>query len=114
MLNSNCQDATAQMLSVNGFSIKSNFSIHTRIKIENRGMFGTKVEEHSRDFPIFIRSKTIRGEPICDVQQLGLLPNTLQYNVKKLETYFGYVDNPYILPGCTTAYESLKITREFI
>lgn len=77
-------------------------------------MFGTTVVENEFDFPIYIRSKTLRGEPICDVQQLGLLPNTLTYNVKKLETYFSYVDNPYILPGCTTAYESLKITREFI
>ena len=104
-LKAHIQDATAQLLSINGFSIKSNFSLHLRLKIESRGMFGQKSEEHRRDFPIFIRSKTLRDAPIADVEQLGLLPLTLTHNAKKLFTHFGYIDEPLILPGCATAYD---------
>ena len=67
-LKADIQDATAQLLSVNGFSIKSNFSLHLRLKIENRGMFGQRTEDHRRDFPIFIRSKTLRDAPVADVE----------------------------------------------
>lgn len=113
-LEANVCDAVGQMLSVNGFCIKSNFSVHLKIKIENRGMFGNKLEEHTRDFPIFIRSKTLKDAPVADVEQLGLLPLTLTRNVQKLKTHFGFIENPLVLPGCATAYDQLKVTREFI
>jgi hypothetical protein len=71
-------------------------------------------EEYTKDFPIFIRSKTLRGEPICDVQQLGLLPKTLKENISKIQSYFKYADEYKVLPGCATAYDTLKVTREFI
>ena len=68
-------------------------------------MFGQRTEEHSQDFPIFIRSKTLRDAPVADVEQLGLLPLTLTSNFKKLHTHFSYIDSPIILPGCATAYD---------
>ena len=69
--------------------------------------------EHTQDFPVFIRSKPLRGEHLADVEQLGLLPVSLKDNNKNLRSHFSFMLNsPIILPGCATAYDQLKWTRE--
>lgn len=63
---------------------------------------------YEKDFPIYIRSKPLRKERVADVEQLGLLPNSLKHNVQNLRTHFGFInETPIILPGCATAYDQL-------
>ena len=78
-------DGLGQILSVNGFAIQSNFVVNLTIRIKGTGgLFDKDWHEYSTDFPIYIRSKPLRREGVADVEQLGLLPNTLKQNVKNL------------------------------
>ena len=63
---------------------------------------------YQKDFPIFIRSKPLRNERVADVEQLGLLPNSLKNNKENLRSHFKFInETPIILPGCATAYDQL-------
>ena len=60
---------SAYLLSVNGFSINCNYSVVLTIKLQQKGMFGgTSIIENNQEFPIFIRSKPLRGENLADVE----------------------------------------------
>ena len=95
------------ILSVNGFSVSSNFVINLTIRIRGSGgLLEKKMHEYSTDFPIYIRSKPLRKERVADVEQLGLLPNSLKTNFKNLKTHFQFIhESPIMLPGCATAYD---------
>ena len=105
-----------QILTVNGFAVSSNFVINLAIRIRgDGGLFDKDWHTYSTDFPIYIRSKPLAREHLADVEQLGLLPQSLKQNKKNLATHFKFIhDSPIILPGCTTAYEQLKERREFM
>lgn len=71
-----------QILSVNGFTLSSNFVVNLTIRIKGSGgCFDKDWHEYSTQFPIYIRSKTLRRERVADVEQLGLLPNSLKQNI---------------------------------
>ena len=63
-----------QMLSVNGFTVSSNFIVSLTIRIRGQGgLFDKDMHVYQKDFPIYIRSKPLRKERVADVEQLGLL-----------------------------------------
>ena len=108
-------DGLGQILTVNGFSMSSNFVVNLTIRLPGEGgLFGKQYHEYTKDFPIYIRTKPLKDERIADVEQLGLLPKSLKQNIKNLQTHFEYIHEPFILPGCATAYDQLKARREFI
>jgi len=75
-------DGLSQLLSVNGFSVQSNFIVSLTIRIRGSGgLFDQDMYTYEKDFPIYIRSKPLRKERVADVEQLGLLPNSLKNNI---------------------------------
>ena len=78
-------DGLGQVLTVNGFSMSSNFVVNLAIKIRGSGgLFEKDWHEYSTDFPIYIRSKPLVKERVADVEQLGLLPNSIKNNRQTL------------------------------
>ena len=84
------------------------------IGIDSKGKH--QLEEFTSDFPFLIRSRPIEGDVICDIEQLGLLPVTVQDNIGNLNNkkMFSYVHNPILLPGCATAWDDLTRARTVV
>lgn len=62
-------DGLGQILSVNGFTVSSNFVVNLTLRYRGRGgLFDKKMHEYSTDFPIYIRSKPLKKERIADVE----------------------------------------------